>query len=89
MIEISLSSSFIKAFRKKDIGNKELEKTFDEELKIFLANPFDSRLKTHKLSGKLDWIWSFSINFQIRVTFTFAEYNKVIFEYIGTHNEVY
>jgi mRNA-degrading endonuclease YafQ of YafQ-DinJ toxin-antitoxin module len=89
MIELSFSSSFLRTYQKKIKGNINLEEIFNEKLKIFLENPFDTRLKTHKLSGKLDGIWSFSISFQLRVTFYFAGKNKVIFEYLGTHNEVY
>jgi mRNA-degrading endonuclease YafQ of YafQ-DinJ toxin-antitoxin module len=89
MIEVSFSSSFLRAYKKIIKGNKTLEGEFNDKLQIFLVNPYDNRLKTHKLSGKLSSIWSFSINFQIRVTFYFVESTKVIFEYIGTHNEVY
>ncbi len=28
--------------------------------KIFIKNPFDKSLKTHKLSGKLKGLWAFS-----------------------------
>ncbi len=89
MIEVAFSSSFLRAYKKLIKGNKGLEAEFREKLVIFMDNPYDSRLKTHKLSGKLSNIWSFSINFQIRVTFCFIDDSKIILEYIGTQNEVY
>jgi len=89
MIDVSFSSSFLKTYKKKIKGDSSLEEVFDEKLQIFLADPFDSRLKTHKLSGNLNDVWSFSVNFNIRVTFYFAGKNKVVFEYLGTHDEVY
>ena len=72
MIDVSFSSSFLKAYKKKIKGESSLEEIFDEKLQIFLNDPFDTRLKSHKLSGNLNDVWSFSINFHIRVTFYFA-----------------
>lgn len=89
MIEIAFSSSFKKAFKKKIKRNKELEKLFWEKLKIFIENPFTPQLKTHKLSGELRNLWSFSLEYDLRVLFFFAEENKVVLVDIGTHEEVY
>ncbi len=89
MIEVSYSTSFKKSYKKFIKGNFKLESMFFEKLEIFLDNPYDTRLKSHKLSGKLTGIWSFSINYQLRVTFSFVEVDKVVFENIGTHDFVY
>lgn len=66
MIEIGLSSSFKRAFRKKIKGHKELEARFWQKLEIFVEDPFDRTLRTHKLSGKLQGLWSFSIGYDLR-----------------------
>jgi addiction module RelE/StbE family toxin len=58
-------------------------------VELFKNNPFDPKLRTHKLSGKLKDLWSFSIEYDLRVIFSFAEQNKVIFVDIGGHKEVY
>ncbi|MGH9873179.1 MAG: type II toxin-antitoxin system RelE/ParE family toxin [Pyrinomonadaceae bacterium] len=56
---------------------------------IFKHNPYDPRLKTHKLSGEMqDW-WSFSIEYDVRVLFAFVEPTLALFVDIGTHEEVY
>ena len=89
MIEVAFSSSFKKAFKKKIKRNKEVEKLFWEKLKIFIENPFSPQLKTHKLSGELRNLWSFSLEYDLRVVFFFAEENKVVLVDIGTHEEVY
>ena len=89
MIEVAFSSSFKKAFKKKIKRNKELEKLLWEKLKIFIENPFSPQLKTHKLSGELRNLWSFSLEYDLRVVFFFAEENKVVLVDIGTHEEVY
>jgi mRNA-degrading endonuclease YafQ of YafQ-DinJ toxin-antitoxin module len=60
-----------------------------KKLDLFSEDPFHPQLKTHKLSGKLKMLWSFSIGYDLRVVFEFVTNNKVILEDIGTHNEVY
>lgn len=52
---------------------------------IFRKNPFDSRLKTHKLKGKLKNLWSFSLTFKHRVIFEFVAKNEVLFFDVGGH----
>jgi mRNA-degrading endonuclease YafQ of YafQ-DinJ toxin-antitoxin module len=56
-----------------------------------VADPFDAKLKTHKLSGKLKDLWGFSVGFNLRVVFYFTNNKpqKAIFIDIGTHDEVY
>lgn len=67
MIEVAFSSSFRRAFKKKIKEHPEIESRFWERLDIFINNPFDSRLRTHKLSGKLKFLWSFSVEYDVRV----------------------
>ncbi len=69
MVEIVLSSRFQKAFKRKVRGNKMLETRFRDRVAIFQSDPFDPRLKAHKLSGELDKLWSFSIDYDARVIF--------------------
>lgn len=89
MIEIGYSSSFKKAFKKLLKAAPEIEEKFWEKIDIFYENPFDIQLKTHKLSGKLKNLWSFSIDFSIRVIFCFESKDLVTFIDIGTHEDVY
>jgi len=89
MIEIGFSSSFKRAYKRRIKGKPELEEKFWQRTDIFKADPFDVRLKTHKLSGKLKDLWSFAIEFDLRVLFYFAEENKAVFVDIGKHDVVY
>ncbi len=91
MMEVTFSSSFKRSFRKKSKGVMNFEKMFWEHLSFFIENPFNPRLKTHKLSGKLEDLWSFSIGFNYRVVFYFTDENprKAVLVDIGTHDEVY
>ncbi len=89
MTQIFFSPSFKRAFKKRVGGRKDLEEKFWRRIEIFTNNPFDSRLRTHKLSGKLKELWSFSLEYDLRVVFYFLPQNRVMFEDIGTHDEVY
>jgi addiction module RelE/StbE family toxin len=89
-MEVSFSDSFKKVFNKR-IKSHEIESEFWIRLESFINDPFDPKLKTHKLSGKLKDLWSFSIEYDLRVVFYFTKDKpkKVIFVDIGTHDEVY
>jgi mRNA-degrading endonuclease YafQ of YafQ-DinJ toxin-antitoxin module len=63
--------------------------TFWHKLEQFTAAPFDPSLKTHKLSGKLKELWSFSVDYDERILFYFTEDEKAVFVDIGSHDEVY
>lgn len=53
---------------------------------LFRKNPFDSRLKTHKLKGAFDGYWSFSITHKYRIIFEFHDENIIRFYSIGNHD---
>ncbi len=89
MIEIALSSSFKRAFRKQVQAQPRVLERFWERLAWFQENPFDGRLQTHKLSGKLGELWSFSIEYDVRVVFYFKATNQVVLTDIGKHDDVY
>jgi addiction module RelE/StbE family toxin len=89
-MEVSFSNTFKKVFRKR-ITSKEVESVFWQRLELFIENHFNAELKTHKLSGKLKDLWSFSIEYDLRVVFYFTKDKpkKAVFVDIGTHDEVY
>ena len=89
MTEIGFSSSFKRAFKKRIKGQKALEAKFWQKVAIFMKDPFDRTLRTHKLSGKLQDLWSFSIEYDLRVVFYFADDRRVVFVDIGKHDAVY
>lgn len=88
-MEVSFSASFKRAFKKRIKGNSNLEARFWQKLEQFIKEPFDPSLKTHKLSGKLKDLWSFSIDYDERIVFYFIEDEKAVFVDIGSHDEVY
>ena len=89
MLEISFSEGFKRSFKKRIKGNQILEKKFKIKLELFKEDPFDKSLKTHKLSGKLQDLWSFSLEYDQRVLFYFTDEGKAVFVDIGSHDQVY
>lgn len=61
----------------------------EEKEKIFVQNPFDSRLQTHKLHGKNRNLWAYSVDNRYRIKFIFLDDQRVLYLDIGTHDEVY
>lgn len=57
----------------------------EEKEPIFRSNPFDNRLLTHKLGGRLKKYWAFSIDYHYRIIFSFEAGNEIRFHAIGTH----
>ena len=62
-----------------------IKRKAERKEKIFRNNPFDIRLKTHKLGGRLSDLWSFSIDYRYRIIFEFIDERKVVF-HIKTKN---
>jgi addiction module RelE/StbE family toxin len=89
-MEVSFSDSFKKVFKKR-VKSTEIEPEFWIRLELFINDPFDAKLKAHKLSGKLKNLWSFSIEYDLRVVFYFTKDKpkRALFIDIGTHDEVY
>lgn len=84
-MHIEYSSDFIKHYKKLPV---EIQLLAEKKMEIFKANPFDVSLRTHKLSGSLAGMWSFSVNYKYRILFSFVERDIAWFYLIGGH-EVY
>lgn len=81
-MRITYSPKFARKYKKLPNKVKDLIKGNEE---IFLKNPFDKKLKTHKLSGKLKGLLSFSINHEYRIIFEFKSKDTVYLHSVGTH----
>jgi addiction module RelE/StbE family toxin len=84
-MKIYYSSKFAKEYKKLP---KKVKDQAKKKEKIFREDPFDKRLKTHKLSGKLHDFHSFSIDYQHRIIFEFREKDIIWFHSVGIH-EIY
>lgn len=81
-ITIIYTPTFAKHFRLIPIDIK--KKAYRKE-SAFRNNPFNRILRTHKLSGKLNQYWSFSIDYHWRIVFRFVNKGEILFVDVGTH----
>ena len=82
-MHVVYSPQFVKDFERLEYG---VQKVALQKEKTFRENPFDGRLKTHKLSGRFEGYWSFRIDYDCRVIFRFQNENTVKFVAIGGHS---
>jgi proteic killer suppression protein len=82
-MNIEYSPKFARQFKKLP---KEAKASAFQYEKIFRDNPFDPKLKTHKLHGTMKEYWAFSISYNYRMGFTFIDGNLVRFHAIGSHD---
>lgn len=80
---IEYSNRFAKQYKKLP---PDLQESAEEKIQLFQENPFDPRLKTHKLSGELKDFWAFRVSYSHRIIFYFLDDQKVRLSAIGDHD---
>lgn len=81
-VRILYTPNFLKRSKKMSTQVKRL---VIKKMETFKLNVFDPSLKTHKLTGKLNDYWSFSVNYDFRIVFRFVSDREVLLVDIGTH----
>jgi len=89
VIKISWDQGFKRIYRKKVKNDADLKVRFWNAMEIFTKDPFQSRLRTHKLTGKLEGLWAFSVSYDCRVIFKYLSKTEILLIDIGGHDEVY
>jgi hypothetical protein len=83
-MNIIYSPRFAREYKKLPDSIKDVA---EENEIIFRNNPFDLKLKTHKLKGKLSGFLSFSIGHRHRIIFEFSQDSKTAyFHLVGDHD---
>lgn len=91
---INWSSSYKRAFKKIIKHTPNIKSKIISTMKLLEQDPFDPKLKSHKLQGILEDTWACSVAYDIRIIFTFvknttnAETELLLID-LGTHEEVY
>lgn len=82
-MQIIYTAEFFRLFKKlpEDIKKEAIKKEL-----IFNKNPFNLKLKTHKLKGKLKDCYAFHISYSNRIIFEFGKNDVVYFHSIGSHD---
>ena len=79
-MKVFYGSKFLRSFAKLP---KDIQAEFRSREQIFRENPFDPRLKTHKLKGRGEW--AFLVTYTIRVIFIWKT-DVVLLVSIGDHS---
>lgn len=80
--EIHYSETFERQFKVLPL---EIKKKAVKKEAIFRENPFHPSLRLHKLKGKLDGLWSISIDRGYRIIFEVMKNGDIVFISVGTH----
>jgi len=89
VLKITWDQGFKRIYKKKIKTDDDLKKRFWDTVELFSKTPFNPRLRTHKLTGKLEGLWAFSVAFDYRVVFKLLDKDEVLLIDIGGHDEVY
>ena len=82
-MRIFYSSKFEREYKRLPLRVKEKAEKLET---LFRADPFDTKLKTHKLHGKLAGYSAFWIDRKYRIIFEFVDDEVVWFHAIGDHS---
>ena len=68
----------------------DVENQYTKSLQLLEVNPYHASLRLHALKGKLDGLYSVSINLKYRITLTMIITDKeIILVNVGDHSQVY
>lgn len=88
------SPKFTRSAKKLARRKPELLDVMEAALKQLEEEPYDPKLRTHKLSGDFEGCWACSAGYDLRIVFEFVRPRKaaemeIHLLNIGTHDEVY
>jgi addiction module RelE/StbE family toxin len=83
---ITSTRKFDKKIKKQ---SKKVQAEFINRIKLFINDINNPILNTHKLSGKLQDLWSFNLSGDVRVVFDKSYKDTIILIDIGSHSELY
>lgn len=88
------SAKFVRKFKRLIKKNAQLRIQIEQTLELLIEDPFDSSLRTHKLKGDLDGVWSCSVDYDNRILFEFvidteSGEEEIFLLTLGSHDDVY
>jgi mRNA interferase YafQ len=86
------SNVFIRNARKVVKKQPSLAQNIQDTLELLQIDPFEPRLRTHKLKGELKESYACSAGYDLRIIFKFVDHENqqaILLESVGTHDEVY
>jgi addiction module RelE/StbE family toxin len=71
-------------------NHPDIENQYAKTLQLLEVNPHHASLRLHALKGKLDGLYSVSINLKYRITLTMIiTEQEIILVNVGDHSQVY
>jgi mRNA interferase YafQ len=91
---LATETGFRKSFKKLIKKNPQLQNKILAVINLLGDDPFAPSLKSHKLTGQLDGLWSCTVNYDCRIVFAFRKDEEtdddlLVLIDIGSHDEVY
>lgn len=83
MYRISLKPSFVRQAKGLD---RELAGLLKKKIRLLQKREHHQLLKVHKLHGKFSNYYSFSLNYTMRVIFSFQSKDEIVLYYVGNHD---
>ena len=88
------SNTFLKSFKRLVKKRPDRREEIERALRLLLDDPFNQKLETHKLKGKLSGTWACSVGYDLRIIFDFVrekdkKEDDIFLIELGTHDEVY
>ncbi len=85
-MEIIYTSKFVRAYKKLPSFVKDAAERLET---LFRHDPFDSRLKTHKLKGRFKDFYAFSLTQKYRILFEFSKDKRTAYFHAAGDHDVY
>ena len=87
-------TTFKRAFKRLTKKKPHLKKKIFDTLNILANDPFTPSLKSHKLTGQLEGLWSCTVIYDCRIIFALRKdpesgNDLIVLIDIGSHDEVY
>jgi mRNA-degrading endonuclease YafQ of YafQ-DinJ toxin-antitoxin module len=61
--------TFVRSFKQFIKKHPDLQRDVEKTLRLLVENPFDHKLETHKLKGKLAVSWACKVGYDLRIVF--------------------
>lgn len=88
MFQLVLSHRFKKNLKDFFRKHPELRITFTDKITLLQNDPGHTKLRTHKLTGKLKNYLAISLTYEFRIVFSLKK-DAIHLHAIGTYDEVY
>jgi len=93
-VTLTTEKRFKRSFKRLISKNPQLQEKILSVLELLGNDPFTPSLKSHKLTGQLNGLWSCTVAYDYRIIFSFKKDDVtgddlIVLIDIGSHDEVY